>query len=39
MKLFSTRGIALTLNQIVAQHESLFGELKLSAADRMQRKL
>ena len=36
---YTAKRLALTLAQIVAQHESLFGELKLSAADRMQRKL
>src|SRR5438105_10978831 len=35
---FTAKRLMLTLKQIVAQHEALFGELKLNAADRMRKK-
>src|SRR5258708_40307224 len=35
---YTATRLMLTLGQIVAQHETLFGELKLNAADRMRKK-
>ena len=38
LNFYTAKRLMLTLQQMVGQHEKLFGELKLNAADRVRRK-